>query len=396
MIRDADFGRGERSCTRAVGDGAGDVGVERTVGMAPVANSKRDVPWRYKHAQHEQPTRNCPSRHRDSDRGRIAKARRHRFAVRLSSVAKATDSNEAWRRDSTFGRAPPTSGHVVTTKGSIAGRPTALSAVSADGPRVVAQAMQTVAEKQWVVVVIARHACRTTSDARAGPNLGEDWRVFACHSPCVHAFSTSPSNDARQPTRLTRLLAPLLSFAGAAVACHDTTAPVSNTPTPCSASGTLQLSVNQAARVDCSNGGTTLTLTGNGASYLVVPQFAVSLVPNTEVAYSLSSSAAASASIVPDVASVAGNRAASIEFARSSEPQPGAAQRRFDGMLREHARSRIAANVWTPSLSRASRSTRALSTSQVPSVGSLRAFRVIANASGNAFSTVGHASCSPV
>jgi hypothetical protein len=199
------------------------------------------------------------------------------------------------------------------------------------------------------------------------------------------AFQLMP----RQPTRLTRLLAPLLSFAGAAIACHDTTGPVSNTSTPCSASGTLQLSVNQAARVDCSNGGTTLTLTGNGASYLIVPQFVVSLVPNTQVAYSLSSSAAASASIVPDVASVAENRAISTEFATSSEPQPGAWQRRFDGMLRERARSQIAANVWTPSLRRASRSTRALSTSQVPSVGSLRAFRVIANASGNAFSTVG-------
>ena len=199
----------------------------------------------------------------------------------------------------------------------------------------------------------------------------------------------------RRPIRSTRLIAPL-SFAAIAAACHDTTAPVSNNPTshgvPCSVTGTLQLSANQAARVDCSNGGTTLTLTGDGASYLVVPQFAASLVPNTQVSYRLNSSAAASASIVSSSESVVANRAASTgPFASSSGPQTGALQRRFDGQLRERARSRIAAGAWTPpSSDRAPPSNRASSAAAtVPSVGSVRAFRVLASTSGTAFSTVG-------
>ena len=64
----------------------------------------------------------------------------------------------------------------------------------------------------------------------------------------------------------------------AATACsnHDnaTTAPVipSFASLPCLTTGTLTLGSAQSALVDCSNGGTTVTLAGNGASYLVVAQ----------------------------------------------------------------------------------------------------------------------------
>src|SRR5437763_1605048 len=76
--------------------------------------------------------------------------------------------------------------------------------------------------------------------------------------------------------------------------CHNDFVPTTPlnpgtfTLNPCSESGTLTLPVAQTTRVDCSNGGTTVTLAGNGASYLVVAQFPVDLLPNTLVQYHLS------------------------------------------------------------------------------------------------------------
>jgi hypothetical protein len=43
----------------------------------------------------------------------------------------------------------------------------------------------------------------------------------------------------------------------------------------CLPSATVTLQPQQGATIDCSNGGTTITLAGNGASYLIVPEFAV-------------------------------------------------------------------------------------------------------------------------
>ncbi|HEX7938119.1 MAG TPA: hypothetical protein VF483_03950, partial [Gemmatimonadaceae bacterium] len=79
----------------------------------------------------------------------------------------------------------------------------------------------------------------------------------------------------------------LLGFA----ACKDKpTAPLPRfTDAPCSVTGTLSLSVAQAARVDCSTGGTTVTVAGNGASYLVLAQFAADQVPDALVQYHVSS-----------------------------------------------------------------------------------------------------------
>src|SRR6266481_5322824 len=39
--------------------------------------------------------------------------------------------------------------------------------------------------------------------------------------------------------------------------------------------------------IDCSAGGTTLTLAGNGASYLIVPQFPTNTAPVSLVSYQL-------------------------------------------------------------------------------------------------------------
>src|SRR5262249_50023380 len=110
----------------------------------------------------------------------------------------------------------------------------------------------------------------------------------------------------RTRIRRTRFLAAHAAALGVLTsACHDaTTAPSTPAETnACSVSGTLTLGVNQAARVDCSNGGTQVTLAGNGASYLVVPQFAISLVPDIPTTFRLSSSAVAATTIASNAPS---------------------------------------------------------------------------------------------
>lgn len=52
---------------------------------------------------------------------------------------------------------------------------------------------------------------------------------------------------------------------------------------PCGGSGTVQLTTAQTARIDCSGGGTTVTLAGAGASYLIVPEFATDQVADNLV-----------------------------------------------------------------------------------------------------------------
>ncbi len=167
----------------------------------------------------------------------------------------------------------------------------------------------------------------------------------------------------------------------------DTTAPTllsSVNGTPCSVSGTLQLSVAQTARVDCSNGGTTVTVAGNGASYLVLPQLPVDLVPLALVSYRLTattSSAAATADLVRNPAMLAPS-AGLTEFGRA----PSGAQRTLDGMLRARARANVASGAWRPSLRpKTSRSIVAAA----PDLGSVRSFRVLANESPVSFKTVG-------
>ena len=183
----------------------------------------------------------------------------------------------------------------------------------------------------------------------------------------------------------------LLVGSTTAVACaHDVTAPSSTANgSACAISGTLQLAVAQAARVDCSNGGTTFTLAGNGASYLIVPQLAVSLVPNSPVAFRLSASASASADVAQNILGLQ----QPIGFASSNNlgvmPPTGAAQRSLDAALRRAAAARIASGAWTrPALGHAIQSRRDISREvAVPSLGSTRSFRVIANATGTSFST---------
>jgi hypothetical protein len=165
---------------------------------------------------------------------------------------------------------------------------------------------------------------------------------------------------------------------------------------PCSATGALSLAAAQAARVDCSNGGTTVTLAGNGASYLVVAQFASDLVPNVGIPYHVSSGN----TIATSQSSLAMGATASSRYVASSSVssltgdrplRPRAEQLAFDRLLRARARQHMATGEWRPStrLSRAAPLDAARAAAAVPAVGTARAFRVLTNPNGTAFSSVG-------
>src|SRR5690348_12123523 len=191
----------------------------------------------------------------------------------------------------------------------------------------------------------------------------------------------------------------------AAAACTSHDAPTgpsgpSFANSPCSVSGTLQLAAAQTARVDCSNGGSTLTLAGNGASYLVVAQFASSLVPSTFVQYHVSSGTAVSTSVTRGM--ITNLNQAADPFADRATMAAGklpnvrlTKQLAFDRMLRARARQQIQSGAWRS----ASRQARTISASRidvpasiaattVPAVGSIRSFHVLANANGTAVTTV--------
>jgi hypothetical protein len=178
----------------------------------------------------------------------------------------------------------------------------------------------------------------------------------------------------------------------------DTTAKSTPTPfsfklSPCSITGTLQLAVAQSARADCTNGGTTVTLAGNGASYLVVAEFASDAVPDDWYSYRLVTGSTASASLVPGQSRASASR---LPSSMARPPVPGllppmrnqAAQLAFTRALRVRARTNLATGVWRAG-SRALRSVTPSRSgaSAVPDVGSLRQFVVLGNEAGTKWDT---------
>ncbi len=180
-------------------------------------------------------------------------------------------------------------------------------------------------------------------------------------------------------------------------ACSSDTAPNSTGSTgsntfkaaPCSETGTLSLAVATAARVDCSNGGTTLTLAGNGASYIVLAQFAVDLVPDTLVPYRVFAGTAVSSSVAPSASRLAMSRVSASQFGlapaaprRTSAASTGSVQRQFTAALHARARRNLAKHTWPKgslgSAVRAAVNRSDVLASTVPSLNSLRSFRVVA------------------
>ncbi|HEX9108796.1 MAG TPA: hypothetical protein VF832_16235 [Longimicrobiales bacterium] len=176
----------------------------------------------------------------------------------------------------------------------------------------------------------------------------------------------------------------VLAVALLAAACGASDQVTGNNPPPstgtaCAGSGTISLTVNQSARVDCS-AGTTVTLAGNGASYLVVPNFAsgepLRLTPTQ---YRISATGASATAAVLPVASPAAISAAIMwtwsEIAAG--PRPGALQASFDAALRSRA-ARLAGGArgrWGTGVASGARA--AVQAGPLPAVGSLRTFHVV-------------------
>lgn len=189
-----------------------------------------------------------------------------------------------------------------------------------------------------------------------------------------------------------RALIMMLPAAAILAACGDSTEPTNNSTgpslsiTPCSVTGTLQIGSAQSARVDCSNGGTGVTLAGGSASYLIVPQFPVGQVtdvgpipPLSFVSYELRAGAGVSASLAPS-ASLVSPLAASGALAGIRKPS--VKQRNFDAALRARARAQIQSRRFGAAHSAAQMSLVPMMSVAPPPVGSIRTFRVIADSTG--------------
>jgi hypothetical protein len=198
-----------------------------------------------------------------------------------------------------------------------------------------------------------------------------------------------------------------LGLVGAS-ACNQDTNPTAARPAtaisvksnPCGAGGTLQLGSAQTTRIDCSNGGTTVTLSGAGASYLIVPQFATDQVADQLVSYRMTTAnlqaASLSASRLPGngnlmsaaKAFVPGSGSLGLDGA-PSRVRPMSAQRAAERFLRTRAaaaRSRI--GVARSLALRQSGSAGALAV-QPPDPGSVRSFHVASSFTTNTWKTVG-------
>jgi hypothetical protein len=174
-------------------------------------------------------------------------------------------------------------------------------------------------------------------------------------------------------------LAGVAMLAGCSSDPGDSTSPppIEFANTPC-ISDTVTLAALAVRRVDCSTG-TNITLAGNGASYMVVTQFATNAVTNTPIPYTLSTGSVAAASL-------SGQRAAlraPVSSMAVSQPAlagaPGSLQYTFAHSLlaRESAGAR-------PTIAAARVGANLV---VVPPVGSTRSFHVPSNSTG-AFKTV--------
>jgi hypothetical protein len=195
------------------------------------------------------------------------------------------------------------------------------------------------------------------------------------------------------PHALARLRRASLLLALALAACKtDTITGPSTlfTRNPCLGSDTITLQEAQATRVDCSNGGTTVTLTGGGASYLIVPQFATDQATNQFVQYTMASGTLSAAIASARRMRPTAGPAFSAPFAADGAlppSRPNRAQLAADRLLRSRARQRAASGAFSASV----RGPLPAQSVQLapPPVGSVRSFEVFASFATSSFKPVG-------
>ncbi|HVO34647.1 MAG TPA: hypothetical protein VMT21_03710, partial [Gemmatimonadales bacterium] len=183
--------------------------------------------------------------------------------------------------------------------------------------------------------------------------------------------------------RIARRLGACALAAVAATACYnlETTSPRGATlnfkSNPCRSPDTVQLSVAQTQRIDCSNGGTTVTFAAAGASYLIVPEFATDQAPFQFIEYAVDSGTATPATAFSTAAAHAHRLAAAAAAGLLPAVQHTAAQRLADARLRQRGRA-LAPAIRAARARSAPAAVRAVRAA-VPAQGSVRAFQVFSN-----------------
>jgi hypothetical protein len=160
------------------------------------------------------------------------------------------------------------------------------------------------------------------------------------------------------------------------LSCNENTNPnLPNNPLPlgasCAPADTIRLAVNDGMTIDCS-AGTVITVEGNGAVYLVVPQFAaggIGSVPYDSTTFTLDVKGATT-----PVFSTSRVRTA---------PRPATQQVRMDRFLRARG-GRVAAGARRLGTMRRPAATAAA----IPAVGSARDFHVPTDSTGTTYQTI--------
>jgi hypothetical protein len=171
------------------------------------------------------------------------------------------------------------------------------------------------------------------------------------------------------------LMAGITACGGAA----KSTAPQQTVTTACAPSGTITLSALQGTTVDCSNGGNGFTLAGNGATYLVVPEFATGDVGYSFQPFSLGRRGAPTGSPASTM-----SRPVSAGQLFGRMPSSNRRQATFDLRLRAADRKRASA-LGALTAARAFRVPAPIKTRGGPAP--VRSFRVVADSTGTTYKT---------
>lgn len=198
-------------------------------------------------------------------------------------------------------------------------------------------------------------------------------------------------------TRSARALGVACVIAVAACSSPNTDAPttpvVLTQRTPCTGGTSVAVGALQGVRVDCSNGGTTVTLPGSGASYLVVPEF-VTENPALDqlVSYRMFADNPAAGTISASVAratAMPNVSAGAVRLSGSGEVSPpNIAQMQADRVLRRAERTNYRAAMRQRAFS-ATPSFDLMADVAVPAAGSIRSFRVLSSFTANSYASVG-------
>ena len=162
------------------------------------------------------------------------------------------------------------------------------------------------------------------------------------------------------------------------------------TPNPCAPSGTVTLAPAASALFDCSTGGTTLTLTGAGASYAVLTQFASDVGNPTFVNYRVrqGTSTATAAAVLARRPSPGSGLLMADGSGMQLKRNP--LQEQADRVMLSRARQRAArVSALATAGSGRMQALRSAAVQSVPAVGSVRAFHVASSFTTNTYATVG-------